>query len=182
MIDSPSAARISLGLLAGLPVLLLILATLGALSQTSLEGMPVVPWQTLWSLPLDRWLRDVAATIVLGFVVVGGLLLPRVDSRLVRIASLAALVWLAALIAQIPLTVSELLGRPLSDSVDLQIVWSLLSQTDLGRILVAQIILVALALALIAPLGAKQHDGGHANHLGSGKGRSPVAHDGPAEG
>jgi putative copper export protein len=148
VIDSPSAARISLGLLAGLPVLLLILATLGALSQTSLEGMPVVPWQTLWSLPLDRWLRDVAATIVLGFVVVGGLLLPRVDSRLVRIASLAALVWLAALIAQIPLTVSELLGRPLSDSVDLQIVWSLLSQTDLGRILVAQIILVALVALL----------------------------------
>lgn len=148
MIDSPSATRISLGLLAGLPVLLLILATLGALSQTTLEGMPVVPWQTLWSLPLDRWLRDIAATIVIGFIVVGGLLLPRVDPRLVRVASLAALVWLAALIAQIPLTVSELLGRPLTDSLEPEIVWALLSQTDLGRILIAQVALVSLVALL----------------------------------
>jgi putative copper export protein len=143
-----TATRIGLGLLAGLPALILILATLGALSQTTIEGMPIVPWQTLWSLPLDRWLRDIAATIVIGFIVVGGLLLPRVDPRLVRIASLAALVWLAALIAQIPLTVSELLGRPLTESVDPQIVWALLTQTDLGQILIAQIVLVALVALL----------------------------------
>ena len=149
MTDShTTATRIGLGLLAGLPALILILATLGALSQTTIEGMPVVPWQTLWSLPLDRWLRDIAATIVIGFIVVGGLLLPRVDPRLVRIASLAALVWLAALIAQIPLTVSELLGRPLSESVDPQIAWALLTQTDLGQILIAQILLVALVALL----------------------------------
>jgi hypothetical protein len=86
-----TGARVSVGLLAGVPVLLLILATLGALSQTTVEGLPVVPWQTLWSLPLDRWVRDVAASIVLGFVVVGALLLPRLDHRLIRLASLAAL-------------------------------------------------------------------------------------------
>ncbi len=140
--------RVQLGLLAGLPILILILATLGALSQTTVEGLPVVPWQTLWSLPLDRWLRDVAATLVLGFVAVGGLLLPRVDHRLVRLASLAALVWLAALIAQVPLTVSELLGRPLADSFDPQIIGALIAQTELGRILVAQIVLVALVALL----------------------------------
>ena len=140
--------RLSLGLLAGVPVLLLILATLGALSQTTVEGLPVVPWQTLWGLPLDRWVRDVAASIVLGFVVVGGLILPRVDHRLVRLASLAALAWLAALLAQVPFTVSELLGRPLSDSFDPVIVTSLLTQTQLGQILVAQIALVALVALL----------------------------------
>ena len=140
--------RLGLGLLAGVPVLLLILATLGALSQTTVEGLPVVPWQTLWGLPLDRWVRDVAASIVLGFVVVGGLLLPRVDYRLVRLASLAALAWLVALLAQVPLTVSELLGRPLSDSFDPTIVMSLLTQTQLGQILTAQIVLVALVALL----------------------------------
>ena len=141
-------ARVSLGLLAGVPVLLLILATLGALSQTTVEGLPVVPWQTLWGLPLDRWVRDVAAAIVLGFVVVGGLLLPCVDHRLVRLASLAALAWLVALLAQVPLTVSELLGRPLTESLDPQIVTALLTQTQLGQILIAQIVLVALVALL----------------------------------
>jgi putative copper export protein len=144
-----TGARVSVGLLAGVPVLLLILATLGALSQTTVEGLPVVPWQTLWSLPLDRWVRDVAASIVLGFVVVGGLLLPRLDHRLIRLASLAALAWLVALLAQVPLTVSELLGRPLSDSFDPQIVMALLTQTQLGQILIAQIVLVSL-VALLA--------------------------------
>ncbi len=143
-----TGVRLSLGLLAGIPVLLLILATLGALSQTTVEGLPVVPWQTLWGLPLDRWVRDVAASIVLGFVVVGGLLLPRVDHRLVRLASLGALAWLVALVAQVPFTVSELLGRPLSDSFDPVIVMSLLTQTQLGQILTAQIALVALVALL----------------------------------
>lgn len=140
--------RVGLGLLAGIPVLLLILATLGALSQTTVEGLPVVPWQTLWGIPLDRWVRDVAAAIVLGFVVVGGLLLPRVDHRLVRLASLSALAWLVALLAQVPLTVSELLGRPLTDSLDPQIVTALITQTQLGQVLVAQIVLVALVALL----------------------------------
>jgi len=143
-----TGARLSLGLLAGVPVLLLILATLGALSQTTVEGLPVVPWQTLWGLPLDRWVRDIAASLVLGFVVVGGLLLPRLDHRLVRLASLAAVAWLIALLAQVPLTVSELLGRPLVDSLEPQIVAALLTQTQLGQILVAQIVLVALVALL----------------------------------
>jgi putative copper export protein len=143
-----TGARVSAGLVAGVPVLLLVLATLGALSETTVEGLPVVPWQTLWSLPLDRWVRDVAATVAIGFVVVGGLLLPRVDHRLVRLASLAAVAWLVALLAQVPLTVSELLGRPLSDSLDPQVVSALLTQTQLGQILVAQIVLVGLVALL----------------------------------
>lgn len=143
-----TGARVSVGLLAGLPVLLLILATLGALSPTTVEGLPVVPWETLWGLPLDRWVRDVAAAIVLGFVVVGGLLMPRVDHRLVRLASLGALAWLVSLLAQVPFTVSELLGRPVSDSFEPQIVGALLTQTQLGQILVAQIVIVALVALL----------------------------------
>ena len=139
---------VGLGLLAGVPVLLLILATLGALTQTTVEGLPIVPWQTLWGLPLDRWLRDIAATLVLGFVVVGALLLPRIDMRLIRLASLAALAWLVALLVQIPLTVSEVLGRPWTDSFDPQIVGALLTQTQLGQLLIAQIVLVALVALL----------------------------------
>ena len=140
--------RVALGLLAGIPVLLLVLASLDALRETGVVGLPVVPWQTLWGLPLDRWIRDIAATLALGCVVVGGLLAPRPDPRLLRGASLAALVWLAALLAQIPLTVSELLGRPWADSLDPVIVTSLLTQTQLGQLLVAQIAIVGLVAVL----------------------------------
>ena len=140
--------RLGLGLLAGIPVLIAILATLGALTEIVDAGLPVVPWQTLWGLPLDRWLRDLAAALTLGFVVVGGLLFDRPAPRLVRSASLWALVWLVALLSQVPLTVSELLGRPLTDSFDVTVMVSLLTQTQLGQLLIAQIVCVGLIALL----------------------------------
>ncbi len=141
------ARRPAAGLLVGIPILLVVLATLDALRESGVVGLPVVPWQTLWGLPLDRWIRDIAATLTLGFLIVGGLLLGRPIPRLLGAASLSALVWLASLLAMVPLTISELLGRPLPDSLDLTIVSSLLL-TDLGTILAAQIGLVALVAAL----------------------------------
>ena len=39
-----------------------------------------------------------------------------------------------------------------------------------------------LALALIAPLGTEQRDGGHGTTFGGRGGRPPGAHDGPGEG
>ena len=140
--------RVAAGLLVGIPLLLLILATLGALAEETAEGLPVVPWQTLWGLPLDRWIRDIAAAITLGFLVVGGLLLPRPQPRLLRVASLSAIVWLAALVAQVVLTVSELLGRTWSESLDPQVIRALVTQTQLGQLLIAQIVLVALVCLL----------------------------------
>lgn len=140
--------RVALGLLAGLPILLLILATLGALTEEVAEGLPLVPGATLWALPLDRWIRDIAAALTLGFVVVGGLLLPRPSLRLLSVASMSALVWLVALLCQIPLTVSEVLGRPWGDSLDPVVVQSLLTQTQLGQLLMVQVVLVALVAAL----------------------------------
>ena len=140
--------RVAAGLLVGVPLLLVILATLGALAEETVEGLPVVPWQTLWALPLDRWIRDIAAAMTLGFIVVGGLLLPRRDPRLLKAASLSAIVWLAALVAQVVLTVSELLGRPWADSIDPVVVQSLITQTQLGQLLVAQIVLVGLVCVL----------------------------------
>lgn len=154
IIDSGHRSRVGWGLLAGIPVLVAILATLGALTVITTTGLPVVPWQTLWGLPLDRWLRDIAAALTLGFVVVGGLMVPRPVQRLTRVASLWALVWLVTLLAQVPLTVSELLGRPLPDSIDIAIMVSLLTQTQLGQLLIAQIVLVtAIALLGWAILG-----------------------------
>lgn len=149
--DLPAAPnlirRSAWGLLVGVPILLLVLGTLDGLREVTDIGLPVVPWQTLWSLPLDRWIRDIAATLTLGFLIVGGLLLGRPIPRLLRAASLSAVVWLASLLAMVPLTVSEILGRPLGDSLDPTIVSSLML-TDLGRVLGVQIMLVTLVAVL----------------------------------
>lgn len=143
-----NGGRVAVGLLVGIPVLVLVLATLGAFTEEVIEGLPLVPGATLWAMPLDRWVRDIAAAIALGFVAVGGLLLPRPDLRLLKFASVAALIWLVALLCQIVLTVSELLGRPWVDSVDPVIVQSLITQTLLGQLLAVQVVLVALVAAL----------------------------------
>lgn len=131
-------------LLVGIPVLFLVLSTIGALTESNIPGLPVVPLATLWALPLDLWIRNVATALTVGFVLVGGVLAPRPDRRCGAIASMAALVWLVALLAQSVLTVSEVLALPLRTSVDPTIVWSLLTQTTLGRVMLLQFLLVAI--------------------------------------
>ena len=136
-------------LLAGIPILLLVLWGLGALTETSIPGLPVVPMATLWALPIDLWVRDVATALTVGFALVGGVLAPRPDGRSGRNASLAALVWLAALVVQSVFTVSEVLALPVGESLNLTIIWSLLTQTTLGRVILIQFALVA-CIALLA--------------------------------
>ena len=137
-------SRTFLGLAVGAPVLLLVLWTLGGLTEERQIGIPTVPLVTLASLPLDLWLRDLATAVTIGAVLVGAVLAPRVAARLTQIASLAAILWLVTLVAQSVLTVSEVLARPLSESVDTTVIWSLLSQTDLGMVMLAQAGLVAV--------------------------------------
>jgi len=108
-----------------------------------------VPRFTLWSLPVDVFIRNIAAAFTVGFALVGGVLARRPDPTLGRIASLSALVWLVALVLQVFLSVSEILALPLSRSFDPAIVWSLLTQTTLGRVLLAQIVIVFF-VALLA--------------------------------
>jgi putative copper resistance protein D len=103
---------------------------------------------TLWALPLDLWIRDVATLLTIGFILIGGVLAPRPDRRSGSIASIAAVVWLAALAMQSFLTVSEVLALPLSTSADPTIIWSLLTQTTLGRVMLIQFVLVAIVAVL----------------------------------
>ncbi len=132
----------------GIPVLFLVLSTIGALTESRVPGIPVVPVATLWALPLDLWIRDVATLLTIGFILIGGVLAPRPDRRSGSIASIAAVVWLAALAMQSFLTVSEVLALPLSTSADPTIIWSLLTQTTLGRVMLIQFVLVAIVAVL----------------------------------
>ena len=74
MTESPEAPPerktrgvISIGLLAGVPILLLALWGIGGLNEQSIPGLPVVPVQTLWRLPLQLGIRDTAWALVGGF-------------------------------------------------------------------------------------------------------------------
>lgn len=146
---APRLRRVAAPLLVGLPILLLVLFALGGLQSSDIPGLPVVPWVTLWSLPIDVWIRDAATALTIGGALVGGVLSPRPDPWLGRVASLAALVWLAAIAVQSVLTVSEVLAVPLGEALNPTIVWSLLSQTTLGQTMLAQMAIVAL-VALLA--------------------------------
>lgn len=141
-------SRLIRPLFVGIPILLLVIASLGGLSESDVPGLPVVPFATLLSLPIDIWIRDIAMAITIGGAIVGGVLAPRPDPRVGRLTSGAALVWLAALAIQAILTVSEVLAIPLRSSFDPTIMWSLLTQTTLGRVILIQIVLVALVALL----------------------------------
>ena len=141
--------RLTAGLLVGAPILLLVLFTLGGLTEEQETGIPTVPFITLLSLPLDIWIRDLATALTLGTLTVGLVLAPRPSRSLGRVAGLAAIVWAAAVLAQSVLTVSEVLALPLGESLDATRVWSLIVQTELGQVMLAQIV-IAILIAILA--------------------------------
>lgn len=151
VVHAPSAVpakKLIAPLLVGIPVLLLVVASLGGLSESDIPGLPVVPFATLVSLPVDIWIRDIAMAITVGGAIVGGVLAPRPDARIGRLTSGAALIWLASLAIQAVLTVSEVLAMPLRSAFDPTIMWSLLTQTTLGRVILIQFVLVSLVALL----------------------------------
>ncbi len=141
-----------LGLLVGLPILLLVLYTLGGLTELGDIGLPTVPLATLLALPLDLWVRDLATALTVGAVVIS-LVAPGPSAVLRRLAIGSAAVWLATLAAQLVLTVSEIFALTWSQLADRTLLASvageLITGTDLGRVIVAQGVLVGLAIVLL---------------------------------
>lgn len=139
------------GLLVGLPILLLILFTLGGLTDVGDVGLPSVPVATLLGLPVDLWVRDLATAVTVGALLVA-LLAPQPIPAVRRLALVGGVVWLAALGGQLLLTVSEIFALPWSRMGDASTLRSsaqdLVGQTDLGRVMVAQATLVLMALLL----------------------------------
>jgi putative copper export protein len=135
-------------LFAAIPVALIVLASIGGLTETQLVGIPVVPVYTLFGLPIDLIIRDIAMACTLGCALVGGVLNDRPHATLGKLTSVFALVWLATLLVQSILTVSEVLALSAGDSINLVILQSLLTQTTVGQVIVAQFILVSLVALL----------------------------------
>lgn len=140
------------GLLVGLPVLLLVLYTLGGLTELGDVGLPTVPFATLLALPIDLWLRDLATAVTVGAAVIS-IVAPQPSAIVRRLGIGGAAVWLVALCAQLVLTVSEVFARGWAQLADRSVLASLVGElvtgTDLGRVIVAQGVLVAVALVLL---------------------------------
>ena len=126
----------------------LVLALIGALSKNQIVGLPTVAELTLWGLPLSLLIRDVAMALTVGSALVGGVLAPKPDAFLGRVTSLSALVWFLAIAFQSIFTVSEVLAFSVRDSLNAAAWWSLLSQTTVGQVMLAQAALLVIVILL----------------------------------
>jgi cytochrome c oxidase assembly factor CtaG/putative copper export protein len=146
---------VATGLVAG-AVLVLVLVAGGGAPQPSPAGLPDAGALTGWALPASRLLADLAGIATLGLLMAAGFLLPSPATGLrwvpflgVRVAARAALVWALAVLAEILLTVSDILGRPVDKALQPSVVRSFLLDIPQGRALAVQLLL-ALVLAAVA--------------------------------
>ena len=131
----------------GIPLLIVVLWVLGALLPSFVDGLPEAPWVTWVTLPITRYARDVAAAVTVGCVAVGALLTPGRSHRVLRWASGWAVVWLAVLVVQFILTVSDVLAIGVGDALDPTTLWSVLTQVPIGQVALAQAVGVAFVAA-----------------------------------
>ena len=151
------------------PSRLLALATIGALlvmvvflwigdgrPVASSGGLPDPGSGTAWGLPLSRVVADLAGILTVGLLLLGAVLVPAPDGELrgarlrwTRVARWSALAWSLSVMAEVVLTLSDVLAQPVPSVLDGALLWSFLSDIDLGRSLLMQAIL-ALVVAMCA--------------------------------
>ncbi len=119
-------------------------------------GIPDPGVGTTWALPVFRTMSDLAAILTIGLLLLGAFLVPARDGVLAgarltwtRAARWSAAVWAICIVFQAIFTLSNVLAEPLPEAADPSVLWSFLTQIDLGRALVVQAALAGL-VAVIA--------------------------------
>ena len=160
------ASRLLLGaLVLGIAVMALVLWSGDGRPAPSPEGLPDPGAGTSWLLPVMRTVSDLASILTVGLLLAGAVLVPARDGELrgarltwTRAARWSALVWAAAVVAQVVLTLSDVLAQPVPDILDPSLLWSFVSDIDLGRALLVQAVLAlvvgACAYAVRTTTGA----------------------------
>lgn len=103
--------------------LLVALGLGGGAAGYILPGLPDPGVATRWGLPLARLVLDGSATVTVGLLLLAVLLPARTDAlhadalRAIRLASVWAGVWAFAAVVTHLLTLSDLVGRPLGESL-----------------------------------------------------------------
>ncbi len=170
----------------------LVLALLlgGGVDTVEIAGLAQPGPATIWGLPALRLLSDVLATITVGLVVTGAFGVPgdgrRVSAlafRMLRRARWAALAWAGTALALIVLTLSDVLGMPLT-ALPFAAVVSFAWSISQGQALLIQAVLAlaatvlchlalarstaawaaGLALAAVLPPAFTGHAAGAGNH------------------
>lgn len=120
------------------------------------DGLPDPGLGTQWAVPVLRVLVDLSAVLTVGLLLLGGVLVPARDGLLrgarltwTRASRWSALVWAAVVAAQIVLSLSDIIALPVGEVLDPSLLWSFVSQVELGRALLVQLLL-ALTIALCA--------------------------------
>ncbi|KPM55125.1 copper resistance protein CopD [Frankia sp. R43] len=150
-----TAPLLALGALLALIAVLVTVATNPTVA--TLPGLPDAGTLTHWGLPLSRVVGEIASVGVVGWLLAAAVLIPSRDGRLgaaarghARAAALAAAVWLAATLAELVFTASDISARPAGDVLDPSALRSFVSATSQGKALVG-VAAGALVIVLIAP-------------------------------
>ena len=142
--------RVLLGsLVVGVVITTLLLWTGDGRPVASPPGIPDPGSGTEWGLPVLRVVADLAAILTVGLLLAGAVLVPARDGELrgarlrwTRAARWSALVWAAALVASVALSLSDVLAEPVPSVLDPALLWSFVRDIELGRALLVQTVLV----------------------------------------
>ncbi|GAA3212093.1 cytochrome c oxidase assembly protein [Dactylosporangium siamense] len=134
----------------------------GGITGRSIAGLPDAGALTTWGLPLIRTAVDIGCVATVGWCVTAAFLLPSLKAgpdgggrhgagqllgpagyRMLRRASWWAAGWAVAALLTLPLTLSDLLGRPVSD-LTFDGVRSLAWSVNLGQSALTQAVLAAI--------------------------------------
>lgn len=176
---------------ASLGVLLVVLGVGGGGPPDVPTGLPDAGPITGWGLPILRLAADIAGFATVGLLLAAAFLLPAKDGELrgvrlrgLRFATWTASAWALIAVGEIVLTVSDFVGLPPAEVLNVRFLSSFVTQTTQGRALVAQALLavvvaiatrwtlttrgagwlLALALAALIPPLLTGHSAGASGH------------------
>ncbi len=141
--------------LVAVAVLVVVLAAGGGAPQPVPAGLPDSGPVTGWGLPVARVVADLAGIATVGLLLAAAVLVPSPAARLViaagrgtQVAVRCAAVWAAAVVVELVLTLSDILGVPPAQALDASALRSFVAQVPQGRALVAQLVLVLVVAGL----------------------------------
>ncbi len=135
---------LTLGAALAVVVCLAVLKYGGAIQAAKDNVFGLEIGSTPWLLPLAKLAMQLGAVVTVGCLVAAAFLVPGVKRGLLRGAAVAAVGWAAAAVATMALTISDLLGVPVSEAVDADSLVMLATTVESGRGLATVFVLASL--------------------------------------
>lgn len=149
-------ARLLVGLapVVALVVMALLLWAGDGRPATAPDGLPDPGLGTQWAVPVLRVLGVLASVLTVGLLLLGAVLVPARDGLLrgarltwTRAARWAALGWAVVVVAQVVTSLSDIIALTIGEVLDPTLLWSFLTDVELGRALLVQVVLVLVVAA-----------------------------------